>query len=280
MSRLTRPLRAETRRAFTLVELLVVIGIIALLISILLPALNRAREQAQAIKCQSNMRQIYASVLMYVNDNRGKLPAVPGKTCTIGSTPWPMAWWSYGPGMLNLTDGATIPYLPPTLSGRLQIFSCPNDAADGDYRYVGTGPTGSIGQRNFTYSFNSYINYNAYAKPAPLYDDYYIITATNPPHSIRLSSIHHPASKVLLVEEKWPNDSCGQLVGVNGSAGNSNDFPADRHSGSGNFVFCDGHVERVTPVDFYNNCTHAANPAVGVPAGTAIGIDWWNWTQN
>lgn len=67
-------MRAFRQHGFTLVELLVVIGIIALLISILLPALTRARDAAMRVSCLSNLRQLYTMCQMYAQDNRGVVP--------------------------------------------------------------------------------------------------------------------------------------------------------------------------------------------------------------
>ncbi|MFN4241673.1 MAG: type II secretion system protein [Tepidisphaerales bacterium] len=63
-------------RAFTLVELLVVLGIITLLVGTLLPALSRARAQADAVACAANLRSIGQALLVYVNDHDGRLPYV------------------------------------------------------------------------------------------------------------------------------------------------------------------------------------------------------------
>src|SRR3954464_6848488 len=71
------------RHAFTLVELLVVIGIIAVLIAILMPALARARMSANLVKCQSNFRQVYSALTSYVNENKGVLP----RSCDVAAGP-------------------------------------------------------------------------------------------------------------------------------------------------------------------------------------------------
>src|SRR5687768_5699583 len=62
------------RRAFTLVELLVVIGIIAVLIAVLLPALQSAREQAVSLQCLSNLRACGQTLYLYATQNKGQFP--------------------------------------------------------------------------------------------------------------------------------------------------------------------------------------------------------------
>ncbi|HEY1686816.1 MAG TPA: prepilin-type N-terminal cleavage/methylation domain-containing protein [Tepidisphaeraceae bacterium] len=79
------PVSQSERPAFTLVELLVVIGIIALLISILLPSLTKARQQAQCVQCCSNLRQIGMAAMMFANEHQGYIPTCTQWTSTLAS---------------------------------------------------------------------------------------------------------------------------------------------------------------------------------------------------
>ena len=75
--------RALACRGFTLVELLVVIGIIALLIAVLLPALQAARSQTRSVACMSNVRQLATAALMYVHDHKVYIGFPPARTTAL-----------------------------------------------------------------------------------------------------------------------------------------------------------------------------------------------------
>jgi prepilin-type N-terminal cleavage/methylation domain-containing protein/prepilin-type processing-associated H-X9-DG protein len=113
------------KRGFTLVELLVVIGIIALLISVLLPALNKARRAASAAKCASNMRQIALGMLNYAGDNKGKL--MPSRIQAGGvSTVYPNGWfWPNELVRLKYTPTPNQFVATGTTFDKTNVYQCP-----------------------------------------------------------------------------------------------------------------------------------------------------------
>ena len=135
-----RPARLR-RRAFTLVELLVVIGIIALLISILLPTLSRAREQANALKCLSNVRQLGLATVMFAQEHKGYMPtcsdtqyaayADPYRTKFVyrdtGSGGSPVLFDSYSSLLPYLGSRASNATFITAPNAQSKIFICPSD---------------------------------------------------------------------------------------------------------------------------------------------------------
>src|SRR3954470_11537492 len=91
-------LPAVSKRAFTLVELLVVIGIIALLIGILLPVLSSVQGRARDLKCQTNLRQIGIALRGYAEENRGVFPYGRHYTRTIKPNGNSSGDWNEGAG--------------------------------------------------------------------------------------------------------------------------------------------------------------------------------------
>ncbi len=131
-----RPERAR-RAAFTLVELLVVIGIIAVLISLLLPALGNAREAARTVACASNMRSIGQGIAIYVQSNKGTLPFAYWDGTAPGNSAFDSAratdWVSLINSTLNNRDNGLI--TGDRTARTRQIFRCPSapgaEPADG-----------------------------------------------------------------------------------------------------------------------------------------------------
>ena len=261
-SRRARPLnrRAMPQSAFTLVELLVVIGIIAIMISILLPALNSARKKAQAVQCASNIRQLFLFCQMFSADNKGHLPR-PHQVPELSSMPQftRVAVWTHlradASGHADVNDDAGVlwKYIPG-IEARRQVIMCPGDTGE----FLNGWPMNANYPRNYSYSMNWLVckrNDNTRGGTTPLI-------------GIRLGSVRQSAEKIMWYEEVAPNDTwciMGRHIADLPSARHGHDKSLNtkrdpnsrgyKAGGRGNMCFFDGHVELMTPNELIGNPT-------------------------
>lgn len=245
----------QSARGFTLVELLVVIGIIAILIAILLPVLSKVREQAKGIVCLSNEKQLVAAFMAYVTDQDGATPippGVPGHTYPgdtdvhrslmyymdsqdggAGSIRYDVGpFWKYVSGGIQLPGnpppGHEVTPPPPQL---YRVFNCPSDTDFRSVQWGGVKFAASL-HRNFSYSWNGQLS-----PDVPL-------VGKDSRCVSRLFHIIEPAHKIILEEEAHPNDAWSWAGFTSGGGANDpDDVPAFRHNGRCNMAFADGHAE-------------------------------------
>jgi prepilin-type N-terminal cleavage/methylation domain-containing protein len=233
MTRSTRSKFALPKGGFTLIELLVVIAIIAILASLLLPALSRAKLKATGAACLSNQKQLILGWMMYANDNQDKLVNFEEALNPKKEVPWrydpppiapvfPAGTTPEDKIRINIQEGykqgALFTYAP-----NFGIIHCPGDRRMGlkagqGYTYTSVSPIGTLnGEYRFFYKVNE---------------------------------ISRPSEKFVWVEENDPRgDSLGSWImdqqGTvdNGFAGSKFiDSPAAFHGDSSSFNWADGHA--------------------------------------
>jgi prepilin-type processing-associated H-X9-DG protein len=182
--------------AFTLVELLVVIGIIAVLIGVLLPALNAARQQAVSVQCLANLRSCGQILYMYANQNKGMFPMMkldepqqfPRNKSNVNTT---LAGVTFKypdvkAALAMIVNKGQDPYAPNFSAGGLKVFYCPANAfwSDNDQNNRSHNPDDFM-KDAATDPVTGCINYWYFGNPNPFYPQYHYTgpfgTGGNPP---------------------------------------------------------------------------------------------------
>lgn len=222
-------LTRHTRNAFTLIELLVVISIITLLISILLPALQTAREAGQRIACLSNMRQINLGLIVYADDNQAYYPSSRDRAGLGASHTFASSWET----MLQ-QDG----YLPGQPFQTTPIFLCPSDPLDFIPAWSWGARRSYAANRGHWAWFYGWGNWGS-----------------NPVRTARNVDVRKPSEFFLLLEHADPRSSIfGFLNGCRADEGTQiSPHVSTNNDKSGNFTFADGHATWVDSEELANN---------------------------
>jgi prepilin-type N-terminal cleavage/methylation domain-containing protein/prepilin-type processing-associated H-X9-DG protein len=202
------------RRGFTLVELLVVIAVLAVLIALLLPAVNRARESARQAVCSSNLRQLAGAMLAYTADNDGAFPF----SAEVGNVhPEDWIWWQRGRDPRKSAIAKYFNHYDES------YFRCPSDRMD--------RPRILTDPYNYSYTMNE--DFSSYYYPA-----------------LRLSKVQSPAMKIMVLEEDETTLDDGNYnptyVPLPNYLAARHDKGRQTPDSRGNVALADGHVEFAT----------------------------------
>ena len=227
------------RKAFTLVELLVVIGIIALLISILLPTLNKAKQQALRVSCASNLRQMGQAMMIYVGDTQ-YYPAHAGAR----STGNPFAVW---PSRLR-----------KIAKGNRDLFWCPANVPGFRWQYVTGTPGGRFASAAeagygyepgellldvflvpFSYGYNDWGAHNQQPAQTPNSQRGLGGDLWNPNSPEIKAARVKKGSEMIAISDNISDGSWDYNIDPQ----NPREFMGKIHNNGSNVLFCDGHVQ-------------------------------------